>query len=60
MNMCKMLVISDSHGYPNLARKAIETEYPFDILVHCGDVQGAISSIVDDELTYDVRVVGGN
>lgn len=60
MNMCKLLVISDSHGYSNFARKAIEKEYPFDILVHCGDVQGSISSIVDDELSYDVRVVRGN
>ncbi len=60
MNMCKILVISDSHGYPNFARKAIETEYPFDILAHCGDVQGSISSIVDDEFSYDVRVVRGN
>lgn len=60
MNMSKILVISDSHGYSNLARKVIEKEYPFDFLVHCGDVQGAIASIVDDEFSYDVRVVRGN
>ncbi|WP_026496557.1 metallophosphoesterase family protein [Butyrivibrio sp. WCD3002] len=46
MNMSKILVISDSHGYSNLARKVIEKEYPFDFLVHCGDVQGAIADIV--------------
>ena len=60
MNMCKMLVISDSHGYSGFARKAIEKEYPFDILVHCGDVQGSIKPIVDDDLAYEVRVVRGN
>lgn len=60
MNMCKMLVISDSHGYSGFARKAIEKEYPFDILVHCGDVESSISNIVDDDFSYDVRVVRGN
>lgn len=60
MDMCKMLVISDSHGYSGFAKKAIEKEYPFDILVHCGDVQGSIKTIVDDDLAYDVRVVRGN
>ena len=39
MNMCKMLVISDSHGYTDFARRAIKAEYPFDMLAHCGDVQ---------------------
>lgn len=60
MNLCKMLVISDSHGYSEFARKAIAKEYPFDILVHCGDVQDSIASIVDDDFSYDVRVVRGN
>ena len=60
MDMCKMLVISDSHGYSGFAKKATEKEYPFDILVHCGDVQGSIKTIVDDDLAYDVRVVRGN
>ena len=60
MNMCKILVISDSHGYTDFARRAIKAEYPFDMLAHCGDVQDSISSIVDDEYSYDVRVVRGN
>jgi len=34
--MKKILVISDSHGYPGFAKKAIEKEAPFDFLVHCG------------------------
>ena len=60
MEKYKMLVISDSHGYSELARKAIEKEKPFDMLIHCGDLEGTISSITGERPTYDVKVVRGN
>ncbi|WP_022761156.1 metallophosphoesterase family protein [Butyrivibrio sp. AD3002] len=56
----KILVISDSHGYPGYAKKAIEKESPFDILVHCGDIQDSISSITGENPPYEVKIVRGN
>ncbi len=60
MEKIKILLMSDSHGYSELAKKAIEQEMPFDILVHCGDLEGNISSIVGDTPPYEVKVVRGN
>ncbi|WP_026528506.1 YfcE family phosphodiesterase [Butyrivibrio sp. VCD2006] len=56
----KLLVISDSHGYPGFAKKAIEKEAPFDILVHCGDIQEPITSITGENPPYEVKIVRGN
>ena len=56
----KLLVISDSHGYPRFAQKAIDKEAPFDILVHCGDIQDSITSIIGDDPSYEVKIVRGN
>ncbi|WP_044958236.1 metallophosphoesterase family protein [Butyrivibrio sp. LC3010] len=56
----KILVISDSHGYPGFAKKAIEKESPFDFLVHCGDIQDSISTITGDDPSYEVKIVRGN
>ena len=56
----KILVISVSHGYPGYAKKAIEKESPFDILVHCGDIQDSISSITGENPPYEVKIVRGN
>lgn len=36
----KILVVSDTHGRDGGLELAVEREYPFDMLVHCGDVEG--------------------
>lgn len=36
----KILVVSDTHGRDRELEKAVETEAPFDRLIHCGDVEG--------------------
>ena len=56
----KILVVSDSHGNNGNVRKAIEIESPFDILVHCGDVEGTRSTIAPENPPYGVKVVRGN
>ena len=60
MKEYKLLVVSDSHGnYGNLQR-AIERELPFDILIHCGDVEGYLELATGENPPYEVRVVKGN
>ena len=56
----KILVVSDSHGYNNLLRYAIGQEMPIDMLIHCGDVQGDLDSILGKGRDYDLKVVRGN
>ena len=36
----KILIVSDTHGRDDEFDKVLETEKPFDMLVHCGDVEG--------------------
>ena len=36
----KILVVSDSHGRIENLRRAIQIEHPFDLLLHCGDIEG--------------------
>ena len=36
----KILIVSDTHGHDENLEKAIMRETPFDMLVHCGDVEG--------------------
>lgn len=59
MNRVKLLVVSDSHGNNENVRRAIELEKPFDVLVHCGDIEGPIS-IFQSDSSYEVRAVRGN
>ena len=46
----KVLIVSDAHGHDENLEKAIMRETPFDMLVHCGDVEGReifIEALVD-------------
>ena len=36
----KILIVSDTHGRDSGLEKAVERESPFDMLIHCGDVEG--------------------
>lgn len=56
----KILVVSDSHGHNGLLRYAIGQEAPFDILIHCGDCQCDLNSILGKGRDYDLYVVKGN
>ena len=42
----KCVVISDTHGDMRPILEVIEKEKPFDILMHCGDVEGNLDSIL--------------
>ncbi len=60
MDNIKILVVSDSHGNNGNIKKAIDIESPFDILVHCGDVEGPRSVVAPDDAPFEVKVVRGN
>ena len=36
----KVLIVSDTHGRDENLQRAVMMETPFDMLVHCGDVEG--------------------
>ncbi|PKL38010.1 MAG: hypothetical protein CVV44_12640 [Spirochaetae bacterium HGW-Spirochaetae-1] len=36
----RIVVVSDSHGNLHALRRIVEHEYPFDMLIHCGDGVG--------------------
>lgn len=36
----KILIVSDTHGRDTKLEEAVEKEKPFDMLIHCGDVEG--------------------
>ena len=38
----KVLIVSDTHGRDENLEIAVNREAPFDMLVHCGDVEGRI------------------
>lgn len=53
----KILVVSDTHGRDENLDRAIRAEKPFDMLIHCGDVEGREDYIraVADAPVYMVR-----
>ncbi len=56
----RILVVSDSHGRNRYLKAAIQKEQPFDMLIHCGDVEGNIYSILGTETPYEIHAVRGN
>ena len=36
----KILIVSDTHGRDGRLEQVVEREAPFDMLIHCGDVEG--------------------
>ena len=55
----KCLVISDTHGDNRAMMAVIEREKPFDILIHCGDVQDNLAAILGTQ-EYGYFAVRGN
>lgn len=57
--MSKVLIVSDTHGDSSVLEEIVKIEKPFDLLVHCGDVEdteGSLIAICDTP----VYAVGGN
>ena len=55
----KILVVSDTHGRDGNLEAVVEKEAPFDILIHCGDIEGReffIEALAD----CPCYMVGGN
>lgn len=40
-----MLIVSDTHGKLDNFKRAVNSSGPFDLLVHCGDVEGDVERI---------------
>ncbi len=56
----KILVISDSHRDARVIDEVIERESPFDILVHCGDMEGSLFNVEQRNNSFTVHAVRGN
>ena len=55
----RILVVSDTHGSSNLLRKCIALEEPFDLLIHCGDVEDDLETAIGPH-EYEACAVKGN
>lgn len=47
----KVLIVSDTHGKEGNLKEAIRREQPIDMLIHCGDVEGARENPADGRLS---------
>ena len=56
----RILVVSDTHGSNRGLIEVLEKEAPFDMLIHCGDIQGNIYTITGPDPGYRIYVVKGN
>ena len=55
----KILVVSDSHGRDENREQAVMQETPFDMLIHCGDVEGR-EIFIEAFIEYPCHIVSGN
>ena len=55
----KILVVSDTHGYNDKMYEVIRKESPFDILIHCGDIEGEYDRL-RAKVNSRLFVVAGN
>ena len=55
----KILVISDTHGDYRRTDALLEREAPFDMLIHCGDIQMELKALIPDT-SFPVYAVKGN
>ncbi len=55
----KILVVSDTHGYNDTMYDVIEREAPFDMLIHCGDIEGEYARL-RSKVDCPLFVVAGN
>lgn len=55
----KILVVSDSHGRDENLEQAVMQETPFDMLIHCGDVEGR-EIFIEAFIECPCHIVSGN
>ncbi len=55
----KILVVSDTHGYNDTMYEVIKKEAPFDMLIHCGDIEGEYDRL-RAKIDCKLFVVAGN
>ena len=55
----KILIVSDTHGQNHTMYKVIEKESPFDMFIHCGDIEGEQDRL-RRKLNCRFLVVAGN
>ena len=55
----KVLILSDTHGYNETMYEVIDREAPFDMLIHCGDLEGAYDEL-RTKVNCTLQVVAGN
>ena len=55
----KVLILSDTHGYNDTMYEVIDREAPFDMLIHCGDLEGAYDEL-RSKVNCTLHVVAGN
>lgn len=55
----KVLILSDTHGYNDTMYEVIDRETPFDMLIHCGDLEGAYDEL-RTKVNCTLHVVAGN
>ncbi len=55
----KILIVSDTHGRDTNLELVVEKEAPFDMLVHCGDVEGR-EFFIEALAECPCCIVGGN
>ena len=55
----KVLILSDTHGYNDTMYEVIDREAPFDMLIHCGDLEGAYDEL-RTKVNCTLHVVAGN
>ena len=55
----KVLVVSDTHGYNDTMFDVIKKESPFDLMIHCGDLEGVYDRL-RETVNCRLQVVAGN
>lgn len=55
----KVLICSDTHGRHDNYVKAVEKEKPFELLIHCGDVEGE-EDLIRETAGCEAKIVAGN
>ena len=55
----KILLVSDTHGNDRRLEEAVLKEFPFDFLIHCGDVEGS-AEYIEEICDVPTLIVAGN
>ena len=60
-DIMKIVVVSDTHGYNEPLNQVIAREWPFDYMIHCGDIEEDPERLyLDHRVEFGLLVVKGN